>query len=54
MPLYGKNHLKVFFSRTKNDIYQVCLNDEPRLTFDHHGIMFTASADMQTLFHLGK
>ena len=47
MPIYGKKHLNIFFSRTKKalrlnfgmlhlglKIYQVCSNDHPRLTFD--------------------
>ena len=45
MPIYGKNPLKVFFSRTRRlmtlglgmqhlgcGAYQVCSNDDPRLT----------------------
>ena len=44
-PIYGKNHLKFFFSRTRRPMtlglgmyylgcgaYQVCSNDEPKLT----------------------
>ena len=46
MPVYGKKHLKIF-SRTKKasrlnlvtehrglKVFQVCSNDDPRLTFD--------------------
>ena len=47
MPIYGKKHLKIFFSRTKKasqlnlgikhlglEVYLVCSNDDPRLTLD--------------------
>ena len=47
MPMYGKKYFKLFFSRTKKALrlnldiehwglkfYQVCSNDDPRLTFD--------------------
>ena len=46
-PIYGKKHLKIFFSSTKKElklnlgiqywglkVYQVCLIDETRMTFD--------------------
>ena len=48
MPIYGKNPLKIFFSRTRRLmtlglglkhfgclIYQVCSNDDPRLTLTY-------------------
>ena len=48
MPIYGKNHLKIFFSRTRWPMtlglgmfhrgcraYQICSNDEPRLTLTY-------------------
>ena len=48
MPMYGKNPLKIFFSRTRRPItsglgmyhlgygaYQVCSNDDPRLTLTY-------------------
>ena len=48
MPIYGKNPLKIFFSRTRRPItsglgmyhlgcgaYQVCSNDDPRLTLTY-------------------
>ena len=54
MPIYGKEHFKSFFSRTKKALrlklgiyhqglkgYQVCLNDDARLTFKN---LFFASS----------
>ena len=48
MPIYGKNPLKIFFSRTRRlmtmglgmshrgcETYQVCSNDDPRLTLTY-------------------
>ena len=48
MPIYGKNPLKIFFSRTRRLMtlglgmthfgcwaYQVCSNDDPRLTLTY-------------------
>ena len=48
MPIYGKNPLKIFFSRTRRPVtsglgmfhwgygaYQVCSNDDPKLTFTY-------------------
>ena len=48
MPIYGKNPLKVFFSRTRRgmtlglgmlhwgcEAYQVCSNDDPKLTLTY-------------------
>ena len=48
MPIYGKNHLKIFFSRTRRPMtlglgmlhlgcraYQVCSNGEPKLTLTY-------------------
>ena len=50
MPIYGKNHLETFFSRTKKletvkldikhgelEASKVCSSDDPRLTFLHKG-----------------
>ena len=49
MPIYGKNPLKIFFSRTRIPVtlglgvyhlgcgaYQVCSNDDPRLTLTYY------------------
>ena len=48
MPIYGKNHLKIFFSRTRRPMtlglgmqhqgcraYQVCSNNDRRLTLTY-------------------
>ena len=48
MPIYGKNPLKIFFSRTRRPVtlglgmqhwgcgaYQVCSNDDPKLTLTY-------------------
>ena len=48
MPIYGKNPLKIFFSRTRRPVtlglgmshwgcgaYKVCSNDDPRLTLTY-------------------
>ena len=47
-PIYGKKHLKIFYSRTRRPMtlelgmqhlgcraYQVCSNDEPKLTLTY-------------------
>ena len=37
MSIYGKNPLKIFFSRTRRGCgaYQVCSSDDPRLTLTY-------------------
>ena len=55
LPIYGKKHLKIFFSRTKKasrlnlvtehwglSVLQVCSNDDPRMTFE----LFTARSNL--------
>ena len=56
MSIYGKNFLKIYFSRTKKasrliigiqhhglKVYQVCSNVDPRLTFD----LFSARSNLR-------